>query len=281
MKKISVTVLLVTSFCLLSAQAPFPAAGEIKQFIASTTCVVLEDGNTVYNNYIREAMKESWTITPLEFILASDFRVRRSDTSFSFIILTGTSYESDKSKSVYNYINLLQGKNVEELGKMPEICAVPLSSGGEDDMEYGYKLGIILSFIQKHARMISEDPSLTGRRYLRYYNRFIPEMIDKKILVKKEDLAPAISTPDKLKASYRYDIEIVPEEVILKAIREKAPNTLILHKVGPPELQNTGICFKMLIGTDDSNMYYYNQHTIDKSNPNGLLPADLKRLSKI
>jgi hypothetical protein len=30
-------------------------------------------------------------------------------------------------------------------------------------------------------------------------------------------------------------------------------------------------------GTD----YYYNQHTIDKSNPNGLLPADLKRLSKI
>ena len=281
MKKLSFSVLLVTSFCLLSAQAPFPAADEIKQFIASTTCVVLEDGNTVYNNYIREAMKESWTITPFEFIRTSDFGTRRSDTSFSFIILTGTSFESDKSKSVYNFINLLQGKHVEELGKMPEICAIPLSFGGEDDMEYGYKLGIILSFIQKHARMISEDPSLTGRRYLRYYNRFIPEMIDKKILVKKEDLAPAISTPDKLKAAYRYDIEIVPEEVILKAIREKAPNTLILHKVGPPELQNTGICFKMLIGTDDSNMYYYNQHTIDKSNPNGLLPADLKRLSKI
>ncbi|MCK7536331.1 MAG: hypothetical protein MZV63_37780 [Marinilabiliales bacterium] len=56
---------------------------------------------------------------------------------------------------------------------------LPLSFGGEDDMEYGYKLGVILSFMQKHARMISGDPSLTGRRYLRYYNRFIPEMIDK------------------------------------------------------------------------------------------------------
>jgi len=281
MKKLSLSFLLVTSFCLLSAQAPFPTGGEINQFIASKTCVVLEDGNTVFNNYIREAMKESWTITPFEFISTSVFGTRRSDPSFSFLILTGTSFESDKSNSVYNFINLLQGKNIEDLGKMPEICAVPLSFGGEDDMEYGYKLGVILSFMQKHARMISEDPSLTGRRYLRYYNRFIPEMIDKKILVKVEDLAPAISTPEKLKASYRYYIEIVPEEVILKAIREKAPNILILHKVGPPEGQNSGICFKMLIGTDDSNMYYYNQHTIDKSNPNGLLPADLKRLSKI
>jgi len=36
----------------------------------------------------------------------------------------------------------------------------------------------------------------------------------------------------------------------------------------------------MLIGTDDSDMYYYNQHKIDKTNPNGFLPADLKRLAK-
>jgi hypothetical protein len=36
----------------------------------------------------------------------------------------------------------------------------------------------------------------------------------------------------------------------------------------------------MLIGTDDSDMYYYNQHKIDNNNPDGLLPADLKRLNK-
>jgi hypothetical protein len=55
---------------------------------------------------------------------------------------------------------------------------------------------------------------------------------------------------------------------------------VILHKVGPVGDRNSGYCFKMLIGTDDANMYYYNQHIIDKANPNGLLPADLKRLAK-
>jgi hypothetical protein len=280
MNKFIVLFLFIASSLLLSGQAPFPSGDEIKQFIASKTCVVLEDGNPVYNTYINKAIKEYWKITPFEFITQSDFRLRRSDPSYSFIIITETSFENDKSKSVYNYINLLQGKKVDELGKMPEICAVPLSIAGEDDMEYGYKLGAILSFMQKHAGMISDDPSLTGRKYLKYYNRNIPEVKGRKILVKQEDLSEAINTIDKIRALYKYEIEIVPEGEIVKAIQDKAHFTLILHKVGPGGDVHSGICFKMLIGTDDSNMYYYNQHTIDKVNPDGLLPADLKRLER-
>jgi hypothetical protein len=195
-------------------------------------------------------------------------------------VLTQTNYEKDKSGAMYNYINLLQGKSGSKLGEMPEICAVPLSFAGEDDLEYGYKLGAILSFMQKHASMISDDPSLTGRKYLKYYNKYIPEVANKTILVNQEDLSPAISTIEKIKAIYPNKILIVSGEDIMKAIADKTPNTLILHKVGPSGDESAGFCFKMLIGTDDSNMYYYNQHLIDKSNPNGLLPADLKRLSR-
>jgi hypothetical protein len=128
--------------------------------------------------------------------------------------------------------------------------------------------------------MISDDPSLTGRKYLKYYNKYIPEVHTKTILVKQEDLAPEIATIDKIKSIYPDKIEIVTEDDIVKAIENKTPNTLILHKVGPVGDRNSGYCFKMLIGTDDSNMYYYNQHMIDKTSPNGLLPADLKRLAK-
>ena len=44
------------------------------------------------------------------------------------------------------------------LAEMPEICAIPLSFAGEDDFDYSYKLGAILSFMQKHAQMILHDP---------------------------------------------------------------------------------------------------------------------------
>jgi hypothetical protein len=272
---------LLTITVALNGQAPFPDKEEIRQFTESKTCVVLEeDQMSTYNTYIKEAVKEFWKITPYEFIQVKDFNIRRLKPEYSFIVLTQTNYERDKSGALYNYINLLQGKSGSKLGEMPEICAVPLSFAGEDDLEYGYKLGAILSFMQKHAAMISADPSLTGRKYLKYYNKNIPEVAQKTILVKQEDLSPAISTIEKIKAIYPHNIEIVSEDDIMKAIADKTPNTLILHKVGPVGEENSGYCFKMLIGTDDSDMYYYHQHLIDKSNPNGLLPADLKRLSK-
>jgi len=281
MKRPILTACLILINLLLNAQAPFPSKDEIKQFTVSKTCVVLDaDQYSVYNTYIKRAIKEYWTVTPYEFIQSADFEARRSDPAYSFILLTQTNFENDKSDSKYNFINLLQGKNVDNLGKMPEICAIPLSFSGEDDLEYGYKLGAILKFMQKHALMIADDPTLTGRRYLKYYNKFTPEVHTRKILIRQEDLSPLISTPESIKSVYSYELVIVPEADIVKAIADKAPNTLILHVVGPGEESQAGFCYKMLIGADDANMYYYNQHRIDKSNPYGLLPADLKRLVK-
>jgi hypothetical protein len=280
MKKLLLSGMMLAYALLLSGQAPFPSKDEIKQFEASTTCVVLEDSPfSAYNEYIKKAVKEFWKITPFEFIEVKDFNVRRLDPKYSFIVLTQTNYEKDKANGLYNFINLLQGKKINNLGEMPEICAVPLSYAGEEDLEYAYKLGAILSFMQKHAQMIIADPSLTGRKYLKYYNKFIPDVRSKTILVKEEDLAPEISTIEKIKSIYKYNIEIVTEDDIVKAIENKTPNTVILHKVGPVGEKNQGYCFKMLIGTDDANMYYYNQHVISKNAPNGLLAADLKRLA--
>jgi hypothetical protein len=272
----------VAFFSLMAAgQAPFPSKDEISQFIGSKTCVVLEDDAfSSFNAYIKDAMKEYWKITPFEYISNDEFNKRRTNKDYSFIVLTNTNFEKDKSNSSFTFINLLQGKKV-ALSDMPEICAIPLCFAGEEDIDYGYKLGAILSFMQKHAQMISEDPGLTGRKYLKFYNKNVPEVMGKTILFRKEDLAPAINTIEKIRAIYSNKVEIVNEEDIVKAIQEKAPNTVILHKVGPVgENVTSGYCFKMLIGTDDANMYYYNQHLIDKNNPNGFLPSDLKRLAR-
>jgi hypothetical protein len=282
MRKSIFLISALLSSILLSGQAPFPSKDEIKQFAASTTCVVMEDDPfSSFNAYMKDAMKEYWKVTPYEFISGKEFNIRRLKPSWSFIVLTETNFDKDKSNSLFNFINLLQGKNVDKLGEMPEICAVPLSYAGVDDLEYGYKLGAILEFMQKHAQLIMEDPSKTGRKYLKYYNENIPEVMKKTILVKQEDLSPEIANLERIKAIYSNKIEIVPEEEIIKAIENKAPGVVILHKVGPVgEKQDAGYCFKMLIGTDDANMYYYNVHTIDRNNPNGFLPSDLKHLAR-
>jgi hypothetical protein len=234
MKKAIFLVSALLFMHVLSGQAPFPSKDEIKQFAASTTCVVMEDDPfSSFNSYMKDAMKEYWKVTPYEFITVKDFNVRRLKPSWSFIVLTETNFDKDKSNSLFNFINLLQGKNVDKLGEMPEICAIPLSYAGEDDLEYGYKLGVILEFMQKHAQLIMEDPSKTGRKYLKYYNDNIPEVMKKTILVKQEDLSPEIANMERIKAIYSNKIEIVSEEEIVKAIQNKIPGFVVLHKVGP------------------------------------------------
>jgi len=274
-------LLFLASVLTLNGQAPFPNRDEIGQFMKSKTCVVLEANQfSSYNVFIKKAVETYWNITPYEFIDIAEFSKRQRDPAYSFIVLTQTNYDRDKSNTVYNYLNLLQGKNVSRLGDLPEICAIPLSFAGDDEEDYDYKLGAILFFMQEHAKMISENPSLTGRRYLRYYNVNTPKVKQKTVLIREGDLSPTISSIGKVRTLYPHKIEIVSEEAIMKAIEEKTPNTLILHKVGPAAGRNGGLCFKMLIGADDSDMYYYHQHKITKSAPNGLLPADLKRMGK-
>ncbi len=280
MRFYSLMAVLVLSVFSAAAQPPFPDRDDISNFMKSTTCVVLEDdAMSAYNILIKEAVEEFWDIRPYEFIGEDEFEERRRDPSFSFIVLTRTTYDRDKSGSSYNNLNLLQGKKVGGINQMPEICAIPLSSSSEEDIDYGYKAGAVLRFIQRHAYMISEAPSVTGRRYLRYYNRNIPTVAQKTILARESDLAPTVNTVEKIKPLYGNDFRIVEEEEIIKAIDERRPGTLVLHKVGPGGA-GAGYCFKMLIGTDDSEMYYYDQHVIDAANPDGLLPSDLKRLMR-
>ncbi|MGC1392114.1 MAG: hypothetical protein WA816_13845 [Bacteroidales bacterium] len=278
------TILLILALLLpvvLSGQAPFPSKDEIKQFTASKTCVVLEDDPmSSYNIYIKEAVKSSWKITPYEFITVKDFNVRRLNPAYSFLVITQTNFDKDKSHGLYNFLNLLQGKDVNKLSEMPEICAIPLSFAGVNDLVYSYKLGAIVSFMQKHAQKIIEDPSLTLREYLKFYNRNIPDLKNKTILVEEDDLSPQISTIERIKKFCTNNIEIVTDDEIIKAIQNKTPDIVILHKVGPMGDRYSGYCFIMLIGADDSELYYYNLHMVDNANPNGLLPDDLKRIGR-
>ncbi|HBE42962.1 MAG TPA: hypothetical protein DDW27_17515 [Bacteroidales bacterium] len=281
MKKIIPALPLVFISVLLGGQAPFPGRNEIKQFTSSKTCVVLEDDDfSFFNSFIKKAMKAYWTLTPYEFIDHDEFSRRRNKPDYSFIMLTETTVDRDKSNSAFNFLNLVQGKNVRNINDMPEICALPLSCASEDDLDYGYKLGAFLLFMQKHAMLIIEDPTKTGRRYLRFYNENIPQLVGRKILARQEDLSRTVGDIDKIRAIYSGEFEIVTEEEIVKAIETKTPGTVVLHKVAPAGDVSEGYCFKMLIGTDDATMYYYNSHAIDQMNPNGLLPADLKRLAR-
>lgn len=282
MKKPALIALLIMSALVAGAQQrPYPTVEDALRFKGSTTCVVTEDTPfSFYNQEIRNAVDKYWKVTPVKYISTAEFNVMRTDPSYSFIVLTITNFSNDKSGSAYDFLNLLLGADVDGLDELPEFCAVPLSFAGAPEEEYSYKLGLIVRFMQYHADLVMKNPTTTALRYLKYYNRNVPEISGKTILVREEDLAPEINTVEKIAKYYPYKVRIVDEEEIIRAIENKDKDVLIVHKVGPDGAKQTGTCMKMLIGTDDAIMYYYDSHLVDSKNANGLLISDLKRLAR-
>jgi hypothetical protein len=265
----------------LSQVRPWPTPDDAARFLKSTTCIVREDDPfSFYNAEIRDAVSRYWTVTPVKYISGEEFNVMRNDPSLSFLVLTMTNFSNDKSGSTYDFLNLLQGADVDELDQLPEFCAIPLCFSGAPEEEYSYKLGLIIRFMEYHAELVTKNPSTTALRYLKYYNRNVPEIMNKTILVREEDLAPGLNTVEKIAVHYPYKVRIVDEEEIIRAIEEKEKDVLIVHKVGPDGVKQTGTCMKTLIGTDDAVMYYYDSHMVDSRNANGLLISDFKRLAR-
>lgn len=282
MKKFSLFILLILLAHAASAQQrPYPTVDDAEKFRKSVTCVVLEqDQFSFYNAEIRDAVNKYWKVTPVKYITGEEFNLMRTDPAYSFIVLTITNFSNDKSGSTYDFLNLLLGADVDELDQLPEFCAIPLCFSGAPEEEYSYKLGLIIRFMEYHAELVMKNPSTTALRYLKYYNKNVPEIMNKTILVREDDLAPEVNTVERIAVHYPYKVRIVDEEEIIRAIGDKDKDVLIVHKVGPDGVKRTGTCMKMLVGTDDAVMYYYDSHMVDSKNANGLLISDLKRLAR-
>ena len=264
-----------------SQQRPYPTAADAEKFSKSVTCVVLEDNQfSFYNAEIKNAVNKYWKVTPVKYITETEFNVMRTDPSYSFIVLTITNFGNDKSGSAYDFLNLLLGADVDELNKLPEFCALPLSYAGAPEDEYSYKLGLIIRFMEYHAAMVIKNPTNSALRYLKYYNKNVPDIRNKTILVREEDLSPEINTLQRISTYYPYKVKIVDEEEIMRAVEEQSKDVLIVHKVGPDGVKQSGTCLKMLLGTDDAVMYYYDSHMVDSKNASGLLISDLKRVAR-
>jgi hypothetical protein len=271
------------SLCLVSlatfSQAPFPTERDMNLFEKSKTLVVLEpDVFSEYNIYIKNAVEQNWKITPYEFVGYKEFEEKRADSTYSFLVLTQTSFERDKSNVYYNFLNLLLGADVKYIGEMPEFCSMPLSYSKVEEPRYPAKLGIILTFMQEHVKRIAGDLKAVGLKNLSYYNRYANQVKDKILLVTSADLAGEVNTLKKIQATYPHDVRLVSEEEVVEAIESKTPNTVIVHKVGPENTSKTGWCYKVLFGTEDSQLYFFDHHTISEKKPDGLLENDFRRL---
>lgn len=285
MKKIVLGILLIAGGMNLIAQREYvPTKEELARFKNTKTLIVMEDNPMAeFNLVAKDIMPKEWTITPFDFITWKDFEAKKMDPAYSFILLNQVKFQNDKTNAKYNFLSLLLGGTSPSIGDMADLCSVPLSYVGVDEDHYSYKLGLFLRFMQNHVQMLLNNPDLLSVNILKHYNDNIQSLQGKTIYLVADEIAKEMNTPAKLKKFYNGDnIKIVSREEIQKAIEDRAPNVVFLHKVGPEGTRIDSRCYKILVGVDDAKFYYFDYHMVgDKpSNADAFLVSDLKNIIK-
>ncbi len=136
MKKRILLMLLLSVVAKLNAQSKAASEAEIKQFLSSTTYVVLEENPfSVFNASITANMDVFWKITPYKIISPQEFEKMKIDPKKSFLYISWAEITKTKTSLFnantglfdnvdqfrYNLLNLVLGERSGNLNKMPDL----------------------------------------------------------------------------------------------------------------------------------------------------------------
>jgi hypothetical protein len=263
-------------FCMgIRANAPLASKQHIAMFKNSQTCVVFENGISLYNAYIKDAVQKYWKYTGYEFIDHTEFEERRTNPKYSFIVLTERSFDKDPDGVKYSCINLLLGDASGNLAGMPEYCSLPLSYSGDKETEYEYVIPAIVKFMQLHIKSLEKNRFPISLNGLKHYNK--KGFNDKVLLLNKTKLAADAGSPEKIRMVYPYSIKLLTMAEMHEEIAANTAKTVFHYHVGPPENAGAGKCFEMIFDSE-GNLYYYNFRKITNDNRDGFNLNDFKKI---
>ncbi len=252
---------------------------QVEDFFKSKTMIVMDANPMIgYNIVVADAVKKYWKLTPFEIISSEQFDKMYTDPKLSFIFLSKVELEKDKEEVYYLYMNVVMGAKVKDITDLPELLSLPLAYTGVDEDNYVDKLPVMVRFAQNHLNNLKDAKNPKSLYNLKNYSDDSKLLKDKTLLVKESDLSEEVNTLEKIKEVYPGQVKIVSSEEMVKAIEEQAPNTAILHQVGPSEDDNSGRSYCEVFGTDDAKLYYYNYQTISGKRPAGMLARDFRMI---
>ncbi len=280
MKKLFLLSILLIQISIALSQKAVASQEDIKQFFKTKTCVVLDDNIfNQYNNSIKQGVQKAWYLTDYEFITMNEFKQRMHNPNYSFLIRTKVYFEDKPSAPAYTFLSLVLGKKDASFDELPDICSFPLSYYGVEFDQYIYKMPTLLLFMQRHVEITRDHPELNEKNILNYYQKNMKKVGSKTIYFTKEDLAPDVNTIQKIKKYYHGKVVITTPENIEKIVLNKDKNAIILHIVKPDKNKKKDRCYKMLVGTENGQLYYFNWHKISNKKPAAFLKSDFKKLS--
>ena len=270
---LAIAGLLLTTDALGQAQIT-TRREKLKNFTSKTTKVVLT-GDEFLDEAVKESVAATWTVSPYEFCSNEEFQNLKGNADFYFLMVVKGQFRRESEPGIDMLTLVKGGEGADKsINDMFEVVSFPLRSTEDPSGREFVLLPAFLKIIQEHTT------SLTDTEMKAYSN--IGAKDSKRLRIKRiffwaEDFAPQVD--EQTKRSLDEDILIKEDEDEVDEIfSEGTFNTVVSYVVAPSEPVNGSICYKMLIGSDNHELYYFKKHKITAKSGKGFLSSDIKSI---
>lgn len=240
---------------------------KLSDFQIRTMKVVLL-GEDYISMSLREAIKNSWHISPYEFCDNTEFERLKKDDKFYFMVIITKQTKQDEGIS---YLKIVKG-GASEIDDMIEVVTLPICASHEAMGREGVYMPAMLGIMQNYI-----DKSLmNGFKKFETIIKKIPKGESVTMLLSEADLSSQVD--DKLKST-KLSGMIKSEKTIGDAIQYGHSDTIAAYSIYPVEPKPGSLCYKFLFDTKTHDLYYFKKHKISESKDGGFLKGDIKRIT--
>ncbi len=250
---------------------------KLKDFTSKTTKIVLT-GDEFLDEALKESVTSTWTVTPYEFCTNEEFESLKSNSSFYFLMVVKGQFRRESEPGIDMLTLVKGGEGADKsISDMFEVVSFPLRPSEDPTGREFVMLPAFLRIIQDHT---SELTDTEMKAYASLGAKDTKKLKIKRIFFWSEDLAPQVE--EQTKRSMDEDVIFnEDEDEVDEIFTEGTVNAVISYVVAPSEPVNGSVCYKMLIGADNHELYYFKKHKISAKSGKGFLDGDLKAIKLI
>jgi len=243
---------------------------KLSDFTQKTIMVVLS-GNDFLDVEIRDAVKNSWTMSPYEFCRQEEFKARMGDENYYFMVPVDV-VKGDDAGGI-TYLSIVKGKkDAKSIDDMLDVVSFPVCPSGNPTGREAYMLPSFVDILQAY---IKRSLSLGFIGGVTASPR--PEKgVDYKLYITEDDLSDDIDEKFRAKRM-KNKAEVVSSQKQASLMEQLSEGALVGYSIIPSDPKSSSLCYKIVVDARTHELFYFKWHKYS-SGKGAFLREDVKKV---
>lgn len=246
-------------------------------FGAKITKVVIPS-TSLADLMLRDAVNKGWRISPFEFCTMEEYNKIKEDPNYFFLLRVDGRFRSELEPKV-EYLTLVKGGPEVKKGlySSQNIITLPLQEIDNSSGTNLFLLPVYIDLIQNYIYKVQDNISLAFKGNSIYSSK-VSDIKGMKLLFSRDHLNYKLPDSDFI-AQFKGNVQLVSEEQIEDAIIKNSPNTVVSLVIEPKGKDKGSYCYKLLLGTENHELFFFRRHKISSRVPLGFTKEDIRKIS--